>query len=148
VVLLIVTVFTLNCERFCSFNQHTYDLPVNRTIQVIQLTAMDFEVGNCLVILSRRGYKCSKYSLNSEMFGPQVMEFETNVIPTALECKQMLVARVVTLDGRTMPLNESDETKVIYASHGQYDNNGWCQGADFIRKGVTYNRFVEITEVS
>ena len=125
--------------------QQNYTSPVDTEIQVIQKLGVELPVVNCHITITRRVFFCG--FLDGAVYSPHTISFDEKNSPSPADCKQMALTRSFTLDGITHNLTNNDESNIVYISHGQVDENGWCRGAQFSRHGKSYLRSVESTEV-
>ena len=114
-------------------------------IQVIQNLGVQLPVVNCLITVTRRVFHCGAF--DGAVFGLHTISLDEKNSPSPADCKQMAMTRSFTLDGITHHLSNNDESNIVYISHGEVDESGWCRGAQFSRYGKSYFRSVESTEV-
>jgi len=137
--------------HFCYFTltiwplQGIYDAPKNLTIQILQSHPMIIPVSKCLVVTTRRVYRCG---MSSHAYGSQAIEFLKKSYPSRQDCMNMVETNVAILEGKMVILNANSTTSESWLTEGFMYATGGCDGVSFTRGSTLYEKSVETIEVN
>lgn len=121
-----------------------YQLPSNITVQIVQQHPVDVPVIRCLVVETRRVFRCG---MSHHAYGSTTVSFGKKIFPTRQECEMMIENQVGSISGRVIPLNANSTTHAAFVSEGTMDSDGGCTTSTFVRNNVEYKYSVETVEV-
>ena len=124
--------------------QGIYQAPTNVTVQIIQQHPVDVPVIRCLVVETRRVFRCG---FSHHAYGSQTISFGKKIFPTRQECEMMVENNAASINGRIIPLNANTSTQTTFVTEGSIDSDGACTTSTFVRDNVEYKYSVEQVEV-
>ena len=98
-----------------------YQLPSNITVQIVQQHPVDVPVIRCLVVETRRVFRCG---MSHHAYGSTTVSFGKKIVPTRQECEMMIENQVGSISGRVIPLNANSTTHTAFVSEGTMDSDG------------------------
>lgn len=121
-----------------------YQLPTNVTVQIVQQHPVDVSVLRCLVVETRRVFRCG---MSHHAYGSKTISFGKKIFPTRQECEMMVETNLASINGEIIQLNPNSTTQISFVSEGTIDSDGACTASTFVRENVEYKYSVETVEV-
>ena len=122
-----------------------YDAPENLTVHVLQTDNKgEIDGYQCRITTTKEVTRCG---FNSITYGSQVPVWEQEYEITPRQCRAAIRTGKVSVHGITYTVEKGVQLKKSFYSHGNVEENGRCDVANFMTAGILFSSSYERTTV-
>ena len=119
--------------------QHPQQVQILQTDASVPVTAF-----RCQITVTRAVTRCGYDSLT---YGTSYPEWEQQYEVTPAECRKAATDGSLEVDGQEHEVQVGEVQNIVYHSHGSHTADGSCETANFVSKGIAYEKSYELVQL-